>query len=68
MATSRKLAILGTLMAGTMLFTACSGNSKGTGDIKDSSAEAGFQETGFPIVKNQLTLKFSGTKTALAPD
>ncbi|KNH23080.1 sugar ABC transporter substrate-binding protein [Arthrobacter sp. ZBG10] len=68
MATSRrKLAVLGTLMAGTMLFTACSG-SKGTAEIQDASAEFGFQETGFPIVKDKLTLTFSGTKSALAPD
>jgi putative aldouronate transport system substrate-binding protein len=68
MATSRKLAVLGALMAGTMLFTACSGSSNGSAAIKDSSAEFGFQETGFPIVKDTLTLKFSGTKSALAPD
>lgn len=68
MATSRKLAVLGALMAGTMLFTACSGSSNGSATIKDSSAEFGFQETGFPIVKDTLTLKFSGTKSALAPD
>lgn len=67
MAYSRKLAVLGTLMVGTMLFTACSGSS-GSAEIKDASADFGFQETGFPIVSEKLNLSFSGTKSALAPD
>lgn len=68
MAISRKYAVLGALLAGTMTFTACSGIKSGSPEIKDSSADYGFQATGFPIVSKQLTLKFSGTKTALAPD
>ena len=68
MATSRKLAVIGTLMAGTMLFTACSGSSSSSTGIQDASADFGFRESGFPIVKDTLTLKFSGTKSALAPD
>lgn len=69
MAHRRKLAVLGALMAGTLTFTACSGSSQnGTSDIKDSSSDFGFQETGLPIVKDKLTLTFSGTKSALAPD
>ena len=68
MAISRKYAVLGALLAGTMTFTACSGGKSGSPEIKDASADFGFQATGFPIVSKQLTLKFSGTKTALAPD
>ncbi len=68
MAISRKLAVLGAVLAGTLTFTACSGSNSGTTEIKDASADFGFQEKGFPIVSKQLTLKFSGTKAALAPD
>lgn len=68
MAISRKYAVLGALLAGSMTFTACSGGKSGSPETKDASADFGFQATGFPIVSKQLTLKFSGTKTALAPD
>lgn len=68
MAFSRKYAALGAILAGTMTFTACSGGGSHSTEIKDASADFGFQETGFPIVSKQLDLKFSGTKTALAPD
>ena len=68
MAISRKYAVLGALLAGTMTFTACSGGQSGSPEVKDASADFGFRATGFPIVSKQLTLKFSGTKTALAPD
>jgi putative aldouronate transport system substrate-binding protein len=68
MAISRKYAVVGALLAGTMTFTACSGGQSGSPEVKDASADFGFQATGFPIVSKPLTLKFSGTKTALAPD
>ncbi len=68
MAFSRKFAALGAVLAGTLMFTACSGGGSGTTEIKDASADFGFQETGFPIVSKQLDLTFSGTKAALAPD
>lgn len=68
MAFSRKYAVLGALLAGTLTFTGCSGGGSGTTEIKDASADFGFQESGFPIVSKQLDLTFSGTKAALAPD
>ncbi|MCU1433711.1 MAG: sugar transporter substrate-binding protein, partial [Pseudarthrobacter sp.] len=67
MAFSRTFTALGAVLAGTLMFTACSGGGSGT-EIKDASADFGFQETGFPIVSKQLDLTFSGTKAALAPD
>jgi putative aldouronate transport system substrate-binding protein len=68
MAFSRKYAVLGAVLAGTLTFTGCSGGKSGSTEIKDASADFGFQETGFPIVSKQLDLTFSGTKSALAPD
>jgi len=59
MAISRKYAVLGALMAGTLTFTACSGGNSGSPEVKDASADYGLQATGFPIVSKQLTLKFS---------
>ena len=68
MAISRKYAVLGALLTGTLAFTACSGGNSGSPEAADASADFGYHATGFPIVSKQLTLKFSGTKTALAPD
>lgn len=67
MATRRKLAIVGAFIASSLAFTACSGGGATSG-IKDASADFGLQSSGLPVVTKTLTLKFSGSKSALAPD
>ncbi|UKA63436.1 ABC transporter substrate-binding protein [Arthrobacter sp. FW306-04-A] len=65
MKNNRALATVGVFVAGTLMFTACSGQSP-TG-IKDASSDFGLKPTGLPIVDKTLTLRFSGTKAPLSP-
>lgn len=68
MAINRRTSLLSVMLAGSLALTACGGGQPGNTEIKDASADFGFQQSGFPIVDQQLTLTFSGTKSALAPD
>ncbi|MER6614119.1 ABC transporter substrate-binding protein [Streptomyces xantholiticus] len=53
-------------LALTLTATACSGSDGGANE--DKSSDAGFAETGLPIVKERIELRFSGKKAPLAPD
>ena len=54
-------------MTGAVLLAGCTGGG-GSAEIKDKSADFGFNEEGLPIVDDTLTLTFGGTKAPLAPE
>lgn len=55
-------------LAASGLVAACSNGSGGSSLPADSSDAFGFKPEGLPITEKPLPLKFSGTKSALAPD
>lgn len=62
----RACAAAAAAVALTMTAAACTGSDSGAGG--DKSSDAGFAETGLPIVKDRINLRFSGKKAPLAPD
>ena len=67
MISRRNFTALGLAAAASVMLGACSSNSSKAA-IKDASADFGLQATGYPVVSKPLTLTFSGSKSALAPD
>ncbi|WP_449371847.1 extracellular solute-binding protein [Arthrobacter psychrolactophilus] len=67
MISRRNFTSLSVLAMGTLMLNACS-SDKSKGTIQDSSADFGLQSSGYPVVTKPLTLTFSGSKSALAPD
>ncbi|WP_245934452.1 ABC transporter substrate-binding protein [Arthrobacter psychrolactophilus] len=66
MISRRNFTSLSVLAVGTLMLNACSGKSNSP--VEDASADFGLQGSGYPVVTKPLTLSFSGTKSALAPD
>ncbi|WP_245852262.1 ABC transporter substrate-binding protein [Isoptericola jiangsuensis] len=56
-----------TLTLSALTLAACSGGGE-PAEVADASADFGFQAEGLPIVEENLTLSFGGTKSPLAPD
>lgn len=67
MISRRNFTSLSVLAVGALMLNACS-SDKSKGAIQDSSADYGLQGSGYPVVTKPLTLTFSGSKSALAPD
>ncbi len=65
----RRTVLFGGLgLAATAVLSGCSGDSGSAAtDIADASKDFGFKESGLPIVDKELSLKFTGSKSALAP-
>lgn len=54
-------------VTGALVLAGCSGGGATT-EIKDQSADFGFNQEGLPIVDDTLTLSFGGSKAPLAPE
>lgn len=65
----RRTVLFGGLgLAATAVLSGCGGDSGSAAtDIADASKDFGFKESGLPIVDKELSLKFTGSKSALAP-
>ncbi|GAA1379382.1 extracellular solute-binding protein [Luteococcus sanguinis] len=66
----RRSLLLGSLgITASAVVSACSNGGSGSASVavSDASDAFGYQETGLPITTKPLPLKFSGTKSALAP-
>lgn len=66
---------VGLLAAGALVLSACSGGGAGgdkaagdAGKQASSNLPAGFNETGYPIVKDKITLKFAAAKGSVSKD
>lgn len=65
----RRFVMPALLVTTALMMTACGGGGDdSSSSVEDASADYGFQEEGLPIVDETLTLRFGGTKSALAPD
>lgn len=64
----RRFVMPALLVTTALTMAACGGGGDDATTVEDASADYGFQEEGLPIVDETLTLRFGGTKSALAPD
>lgn len=55
-------------IASAAVLSGCGGKGDAAAKVEDASADFGLKASGLPIVEKTLPLKFSGTKSALAPD
>ena len=66
MLSRRQFTLGATALSLTVGLAACSRPS--AQETEDLSADAGLTDSGLPVVSEELTLKFGGAKSALAPD